>query len=197
MSTAKKGNALAITALVLAAMFFLPFIPFVGLVLGIIALSTGRSKPISIVAICLGAFFTLIMGVYAAIAIPAFQSFIRHSKAAEPRANLASIARAISEKPAIEWAKLAESDWTPAGTACAQPNHKFAADPAAFAGEPWASLGFSVAEAHYYQYRIRRDPHGFVVEARGDLDCDGKFSHFQRKIDAEGPGPLTTDDELE
>ena len=61
----KKGNGLAITALVLSSVFFLPIIPFFGLVLGIIALTTGRSKPMSIVAICLGAFFTLMTGIYA------------------------------------------------------------------------------------------------------------------------------------
>ena len=69
----------------MSALFFLPIVPLVGLVLGIVALTTGRSKPISIVAICLGAFFTLMMGVYAAIAIPAFMKFTERAKEAEAR----------------------------------------------------------------------------------------------------------------
>jgi hypothetical protein len=195
--TKKKGNGLAITALVLSSVFFLPIIPFFGLVFGIIALTTGRSKPMSIVAICLGGFFTLMTGMYAAIAIPAFMKYIRRSKAMEARTNTRAIADAIAAKPALEWAKLAESDWTPPVTACGQPNDRYPADPAVFAGEPWSSLGFQIDGTHYYQYRIRRDPHGFVVEAQGDLDCDGKLAHFARTVAADGPGPLTTENELE
>jgi Tfp pilus assembly protein PilE len=193
----KKGNGLAITALVLSAVFFLPIIPFFGLVLGIIALATGRSKPISIVAVCLGAFFTLMTGVYAAIAIPAFMKYIRRSKTVEASMNTRLLADGVARLSAQQWAELADSDWTPAGTACGQPNGKFSADASAFRGEPWATIGFSVADPHYYQYRVRRDANGFVAEARGDLDCDGKFSRFSRVVKPDGAGPLQTEDELE
>jgi hypothetical protein len=193
----KKGNGLAITALVLSSVFFLPIIPLFGLVLGIIALTTGRSKPMSIVAICLGAFFTLMTGLYAAIAIPAFMKYIRRSKTMEARMNTRTLANAVAALDAAQWSKLADSDWTPATSACGQPNDRYAADPKAFAGEPWATLGFGVSEPHYYQYRLRRAGDGFVAEARGDLDCDGKFSHFARSIAPDGVGELTSEDELE
>jgi hypothetical protein len=193
----KKGNGLAVTALVLSALFFLPVIPFFGLVLGIIALATGRSKPISIVAVCLGAFFSLMTFVYAAIAIPAFMKYIRRSKTVEASMNTRVLADAVARLSAQQWSQLADSDWTPAGSACAEPNQKFPANAAPFAGEPWATIGFTVAAPHYYQYRVRRDAGGFVVEARGDLDCDGKFSHFARAVQPDGAGPLTTEDELE
>jgi disulfide bond formation protein DsbB len=198
METAKpKGNGLAITALVLSAVFFLPIIPFFGLVLGIIALVTGRSKPMSIVAICLGAFFTLMTGLYAAIAIPAFMKYMQRAKSVEATMNTRAIANDVAQLSAQQWSALAESDWTPAGSACAQPQHKFAADAAAWQREPWSTLGFSVATPHYYQYRLKRDAQGFVVEARGDLDCDGKFSHFARAVRPDGGGPITSEDELE
>ena len=131
--TAKKGNALAITALILASVFFLPIIPFFGLILGIIALVTGRSKPISIVAICLGGFFTLMTAVYAAIAIPAFMKFMERSKEAEARSNLGRLAHAVAaldDENAV--AQLPDADWTPAGSACDKPDHNYAADPAAW-----------------------------------------------------------------
>jgi type IV pilus assembly protein PilA len=193
----KKGNGLAITALVLSALFFLPFIPFIGLILGIIALATGRSKPISIVAICLGAFFTLIIGVEAAVAIPAFMKYIRRSKTVEATMNTRRLADAIAMQPALEWARLAESDWTPAGTACEHPGNRFVGESSTFAAEPWHTLGFSVDGPFYYQYRVRRIDHGFAVEARGDLDCDGRFSHFERDVAADGVSPLTSSDDLE
>jgi hypothetical protein len=193
----KKGNGLAITALVLSALFFLPIIPLFGLILGIVALATGRSKPISIVAVCLGGFFTLMTGLYAAIAIPAFMKFVRRSKVVEATVNTRTLAEGVARLSAQQWAQLAETDWTPAGSACAQPNKKFPANAAVWQGEPWATIGFSVTEPHYYQYRLRRDAGGFAVEARGDLDCDGKFSHFQRAVQPDGAGPLVTEDDLE
>jgi hypothetical protein len=193
----KPGNGLAITALVLASVFFLPVIPFVGLVLGIIAIATGRSKTLSIIAICIGAFFTLFTTVWYAFAVKGFTSYLRRAKAIEAKTNIRNIGTTLSGMSAIEWAKLSESDWTPPGTACGQPHDKFAADPAAFAGEPWATLGFQIARPHYYQYRIHRDPHGFVVEARGDVDCNGKLSHFAVTVAADGVSPVTSDDELE
>jgi hypothetical protein len=193
----KKGNGLAITALVLASVFFLPIIPFFGLVLGIIALTTGRSKPISIVAICLGAFFTLMTGMYAAIAIPAFVKYIRRSKTVEATTNVRALANAVASLQASDWARLPETDWQPATSACGQPNDRYPAGERVFAGQPWLSLGFTMIEPRYYQYRLRREGDGFVVEARGDLDCDGKFSHFARSVAPDGVGDLTHEDDLE
>ncbi|HEY2746568.1 MAG TPA: hypothetical protein VGL86_18175 [Polyangia bacterium] len=177
----KPGNALAITALVLASVFFLPIIPFFGLVLGIIALVTGRSKPISIVAICLGAFFTLMTAVYAAIAIPAFMKYIERSKESEARTNLASLAHAVAALDDENLvSKLPDADWTPAGDACAQPDHKLAADPAAWQREPWKTLGFTIDRPHYFQYRALRVSGGFRFEARADLRCNGHFTELSR-----------------
>jgi hypothetical protein len=193
----KKGNGLAITALVLSSVFFLPIIPLFGLILGIIAISTGRSKPMSIVAICLGAFFTLMTGLYAAIAIPAFMKYIRRSKTVEATMNTRRLSDAVAQLSAQQWAQLADSDWTPAGSACGQPNGKLAADPAAWQREPWTTLGFGVTDARYYQYRVQRAADGFIVEARGDLDCDGKFSNYRRLVKPDGVGELQITDDLE
>jgi len=179
-ATAKKGNGLAITALVLSSVFFLPIIPFFGLVLGIIALTTGRSKPMSIVAICLGAFFTLMTGIYAAIAIPAFMKYVERAKESEARMNLSALANAAAALDEKQAAELPDADWTPAGSACAQPDHKFAADAAAWQREPWHTLGFSIERPHYFQYRASRVSGGFRFEARADLRCNGRFTELSR-----------------
>ncbi len=196
-ATNKRGNALAITALVLASTFFLPIVPFFGLVLGVVALATGRSKPMSIVAICLGGFFTLMTGIYAAIAIPAFMKYIRRSKTVEATTNTRSLATSIAALDALQWSKLPDSDWMPAQGPCGQPNDRYPAGTRAFDGEPWTQLGLTTVEPRYYQYRVRHDGVGFIVEARGDLDCDGKFSHFARSVMPDGVGELTTEDDLE
>jgi disulfide bond formation protein DsbB len=196
-TTPKKGNGLAVTALVLACLFFLPPLSLIGLVLGIVALATGRSKPISIVAICLGGFFTLIIGIEVAVAIPAFMKYIRRSKTVEATMEVRRISDSLMAMEAQQWASLPETDWTPPGTACGQPQNRFAADPAPWQAEPWKSLGVSMDQAHFYQYRVTRTEHGFLVEARGDLDCDGQMSHFSRQVSPDGVGPLETADELE
>lgn len=180
MSDAKKGNGLAITALVLSALFFLPIVPLVGMVLGIVALTTGRSKPMSIVAICLGGFFTLMMGVYAAIAIPAFMKFIERAKEAEGRTNIRAIETAAAALTEDQAATLPDADWTPAGNACAHPDHKFPVDAAAWEREPWRTLGFRIEQPNYFQYRIARVTGGFHVEARADLRCNGHFTELSR-----------------
>ena len=68
---------------------------------------------------------------------------------------------------------------------------------AAWEGEPWKTLGFALDEAHYYQYRVTRDGGGFVVEARGDLDCDGVFGRFSRQVTPDGVSPLQSEKEIE
>ncbi len=190
-------KALAVTALVLSCLFFIPLVPTIGLVLGIVALATGRAKTISIVAVCLGAFFTFFIVIEAAVAIPAFMKYIRRSKSVEATMNTRRLATTLAAMPAADWAKLPDADWTPPGSACGQPNQRFAPDPQAFAGEPWRTLGFSVDDPHYYQYRVARSGNGFVVEARGDLDCDGLFSRFSIAVTPDGPGPLSTENEIE
>src|SRR3954469_4537592 len=149
----KRGNGLAITALVLSAMFFLPIIPLIGLVLGIVALATRRSRPMSIVAICLGAFFTLMMGVYAAIAIPAFMKYVERARSEEGRSNLTALSNAADAPDEKQASALPDADWTPSGSACAHPDHKFPVDAAAWEREPWHTLEFRVEEPGYFQYR--------------------------------------------
>jgi hypothetical protein len=193
----KRGNALPITALVFAALFFLPLAPTIGLILGVIALATGRHKSISIVAVSIGAFFTLMTGVYAAIAIPAFMKYIARAKSREAHAYTATLSTSVAALTAQQFAQLPDSDWTPAGSACAQPKQRFAADPALWQAEPWKTLGFSVDTFSHYQVRVTRNAQGFLVEARGDLDCDGQMSHFQRQVTSEGAQPPEITDELE
>jgi type II secretory pathway pseudopilin PulG len=176
----KKGNGLPITAVVLSALFFLPIVPLVGLVLGIVALTTGRSKAISIVAICLGAFFTLMMGVYAAIAIPAFMKYIERAKEAEARSNLSIMATEAASLTEDRASGLPDAAWTPAGSACAQPDHKFPVEPEVWQREPWRTFGFHIDRPHYFQYRATRVSGGFHFEARADLRCNGHFTELSR-----------------
>jgi type IV pilus assembly protein PilA len=196
-TAAKKGNGLAVTGVVFASLFFLPIIPLVGLILGIVTLATGRNKTLGIVAICLGGFFTMFVGIEAAIAIPAFMKYVRRSKTVEATMNVRRLATAVAVLPPDEAAKLSSSEWTPPGRACDGVGGKFGVDASLWNAEPWKTLDFAVETPAYYQYRVRRDGDGFTVEAQGDLDCDGIFSHFERHVGPSGAGDLRSQNDIE
>src|SRR6266542_699803 len=108
-----KGSKLAVFAVVLASLFFIPLAPLVGLVLGIIALATHRSRTLSIVAICLGSVFTLVVAIWFAVAATAFFKYIRRAKALEATSSLDKLARGAAALTPEERAHLQATDWTP------------------------------------------------------------------------------------
>ncbi len=204
--TVKKrpSASLAIVALVLSCLFFIPLAPLVGLILGIIALVKtarlgGSPRTIAIIAVCLGPIFTFFnVGMCSAIAIPAFMKYVRRSKTVEATMNT----RRLADMTVSYWEQHGQapptSDWTPAESPCGQPGDKYAPNPAHWRASPWAELGFSVDDPHYYQYRVVRDPDGkLAVEAQGNLDCDDVLSLFRREVTADGVGPLQTRNDIE
>jgi len=148
------------------------------------------------------------LGVMSAIAIPAFQKYVLRTKTVEATVNTRKLADAAAslasgkKKPA--WPK--STQWTPAAVCCGQPGDKCAPNAAQWKTPTWSALNFSVDEPHYYQYRVTSEGQGkkvqVVVEARGDLDCDGKFSTFRRTVtlDAQGApqtSPLWSENDIE
>jgi hypothetical protein len=190
-------STLAVFAVVLASLFFIPLAPLFGLVLGIIALATHRSRTLSIVAISLGAVFTLVTIVWAVIAASAFLKYVRRAKALEATANLEKLARSAADLSPAARAQLATADWTPAGRACGRANDQFPGEPGAWSSGPWPVLGFAIAEPHYFQYRLSRAGDDLIVEARADLDCDEQYSLYARKVSAAGVGAVTIEGGLE
>jgi len=64
---------------------------------------------------------------------------------------------------------------------CQQPGKVCANDASTWRGEPWAGLSFGLFPARHFQWRYRNLSQGadqtVVIEARGDLDCDGEYSN--------------------
>jgi type IV pilus assembly protein PilA len=184
-SASPRASALSITALVLACLVILPFVPLVGGILGIVALVRRRpdqgGKGLAIAAIAVGfAGFFLIQGILAAVAIPAFMTYMKKSKSTEAQHILKRLERGVrsrfhdrSEVP------VATTDWTPAGSCCAQPGQRCRPEPGPWAEAPWSDLGFELSDPHRYQVRYQSDGQRVTLAARGDLDCDGTFSHFE------------------
>ena len=80
----------------------------------------------------------------------------------------------------------ASTNWTPATPCCQQPGKPRCVTPASVWDRPtWRDLGFRLDSRHYYQFRFTGTGAGadatYIIEARGDLDCDGVYSSFKFK----------------
>lgn len=130
---------------------------------------------------------TMLLGVGAAVAIPAFMKYIQRSKAAQARVELgqlflkASLAR-------MEQKALTEAPLTPAADPCADGGDgSYEATAATWSHPTWKALGFAPIGKQYYRYAFEPgEGQGFTVKAVGDLDCDGVQAEYIQATDAEG-----------
>ena len=140
-----------------------------------------------------------IIGILAAVAIPAFMKYIRRSKTTEALMNVRKLydssvsyyesehANQAGQILAKQFPATQTMTPTPVGTCCSATGQKCA--PASYAASwstaTWQALNFSVDDPFYYSYQY--DSSGtdttsaFTATASGDLTCDGaNFSLFQR-----------------
>jgi len=154
----------------------------------------------------------VILGILAAVAIPAFTRYIKKSKTAEATRSIASIYTA-------ETTYYAQSGERPDATGALNPP-QFAACAAAPAGTPsatrasivgqwaggWTAIGFATDTPVYYQYAVTATGSGnaavATITANGDLDGNGTLSTFSRSLSVNTQGdvvgaPLAITNELE
>jgi len=143
-----------------------------------------------------------ILGVLAAAAIPSFVKYIRRSKTSEAVMNIrklydGSVAYYVRD-PGVRNGSIiphqfpASAATTPlAGTCCASPGRKCAPNPALWQDPTWAALGFAVDDPFYYSYQYVASGSDatsqFTARVMGDLDCDNRFSTYERtgRIDSQ------------
>ncbi|HEX3760290.1 MAG TPA: prepilin-type N-terminal cleavage/methylation domain-containing protein [Kofleriaceae bacterium] len=124
-----------------------------------------------------------IIGILAAVAIPAFMDYMKRSKKTEASLQLNKIGknskRAYMENSQYVAGSAAVAP-TPvkAGNGCCggagkSPNH-CAANPSAFTGDTvWAALDFEIDEDTLFYYSYGGTATTYTAIAVGDLDCDG------------------------
>ena len=162
-----------------------------------------------------------IIGILAAVAIPAFMKYIRRSKTSEATMNIrkmfdSSVSYFNEEQanrkgqilprqfPAEQVAPTKEK-W---GDVCKnKDSQKFQPDADTWDNATWQALNFAVEDPFYYRYEYDSEGTGagakFTARANGDLNCDGTESTFERigTVDAEnninGGAGLFTKNELE
>ena len=132
-----------------------------------------------------------IIGILAAVAIPAFLEYMKRAKTTEASLNLNKIGKAakrvkgeIGTYPVANGAMLPHASGTCCGDSggTATVNNKCTPTPNAFAADPgWAQLEFSVDEASQYNYLYTPDGgpgSAFTAYASGDTDCDSGMATF-------------------
>jgi type IV pilus assembly protein PilA len=135
-----------------------------------------------------------ILGILAAVAIPAFMKYIRRAKTSEAVDKLAYLYRmsstyATGERVArgLGAAVLDVRFPDPAAlTPATVPAGVRVVDPATTwnAIQTWQALSFSISDPHYYAYMYDSAGTGtsaaFTARANGDLDGNGTLSTFER-----------------
>jgi len=154
-----------------------------------------------------------IIGILAAVAIPAFLDYMKRSKATEAGEQLNAIGKVQkraygdnssftgtdgSQLPIAKDSCCGESGGTVTvkGTSV---NNKCSADPAKFASatDGWSVMGFSVGEESAYTYSYKpgtaTSTTAFNAFATGDTDCDKVIATFtlQGTLDAAGNPSVT------
>ena len=147
-----------------------------------------------------------IIGILAAVAIPAFIKYIRRAKTVEASNNISklyqsSVAYFDSDHADINNVIVprqfpdAIGPSPAANSCCGQPGDKCAPTPSLWASSPgWGVLNFGMDDPSYYwyQYTTSGAPavagSWFKAWAYGNLDCDALFSTFMRggTVDSQG-----------
>jgi type IV pilus assembly protein PilA len=150
-----------------------------------------------------------IIGILAAVAIPAFSKYIKRSKTAEAAGHLNKMwAGSVTyyETDHVDAAGVPIPRQFPAsskaviggGKECAcQDTGKCPGGQAEWnvASEPWVALSFSIPDPFLYRPVYTSAGTGnastFTAEAIGDLDCNTKLSNFKRLGAVDGNGDVT------
>lgn len=157
-----------------------------------------------------------ILGILAAVAIPAFINYMRRAKTSEATLNIDRIFEGgVSYFDAEHVARGVEgvilrrclplgggsgAPWTPSGQGPPS-DQKYLADDAVAEWEAdpvWRALDFAMGDNFYYQYQFQVVGTGcpavtgdlFYAAAQGDLDNDGALSLFERAAQVTESGTI-------
>ena len=119
-----------------------------------------------------------IIGILAAVAIPAFMDYMKRSKKTEASLQLNKIGknakRSYSEASSYVTGTATQLPAKPgSGGCCGGPNNHCTANAAGFAADAvWKALDFQIDEDSLFYYDYTGAATTFTAKATGDLDCD-------------------------
>ena len=138
-----------------------------------------------------------IIGILAAVAIPAFMKYIRRSKTSEATMNIRKLFDSSVSYYNEEQAKrdgtilkrqfpktaVAPENWA-AQTCEGGDSRKFQPNNKTWDEDTWQALNFAVEDPFYYRYTYTASGEGaqskFTAAANGNLNCDDVLSTFER-----------------
>ncbi len=138
-----------------------------------------------------------IIGILAAVAIPAFMDYMKRSKKTEASLQLNKIGknskRIYSETSAYSVLPGAALPTHGGVGCCGGANNHCAVDTAGFAGDTgWKALDFQIDEPSLFYYAYTGTATTFTALATGDLDCDGTPIIYTLAGTAIGGNPAVT-----
>jgi prepilin-type N-terminal cleavage/methylation domain-containing protein len=124
----------------------------------------------------------VILGILAAVAIPAFTRYVKRSKTSEATGNISKIYQGevsyFNQSSEQSVASFASAALVPNAVPSAS---KFGAQPTNFTTNAgWSAIGFSVDSPLYYAYSAAASASDFNAIAIGNIDGDGSNSTFSR-----------------
>lgn len=142
-----------------------------------------------------------VIGILAAIAIPAFLKYTRRAKTVEAGLNIGKMYDSLVAYHQSEHADSAANivqrmypsttGFTPLSDACCpQTGTKCAPNATQWQTPTWQTLNFSVDDPHYFWYSTSNTPagggnvggHTSRLYANANLNCDAAFSHYERSV---------------
>ena len=132
---------------------------------------------------------TSMIGVLAAVAIPAYLDYMKKGKQSEATLQLRKLGKHLDVAFVTNGAFPKGTVGPTPAKSCCETQGKCAPDPAAWADPVWQALDFQIDDPHLYRYAYSsQDGKTFVAKAIGDLDCDGTEAEYvmSGSIDASG-----------
>jgi type II secretory pathway pseudopilin PulG len=137
-----------------------------------------------------------VVGMLAAVAIPAFMDYMKKGRQTEASLMLLRIAKAAkAHYIANSSYPVGDAPLTPPTPCCQGTNGKCDPGGAAWQQELWTKLDFQIDEPTRFQYRVHSDGKTLDAEAIGDLDCDGTSVTYRMHARSEGGTPVVTFEE--
>ena len=125
----------------------------------------------------------VILGILAAVAIPAFTRYVKRSKTSEATGNITKIyqGQLTYYQAALERGTATYINASSALPTASPAAAKYPANVSQWAANAnWTAIGFSLDSAHYYQYSSPGTTNAFTSRAVGNLDGDATYATFQR-----------------
>jgi hypothetical protein len=128
------------------------------------------------------------------VGLPAFEKYVRKSKAIEAESHVQSIAVGAKAHFETDCSFPPAAGPLPPLLDCCEETCRRTEKQMKARG--WQAVGFDTNQPHRFEYQTLADDDHYVVRARADLDCDGERSLYQVELTGDRDACTATIGEL-